>query len=115
MAIEFPELDPDELDFRVMVWCSRDGTNDGTVNDTGELQGATISTLTATAVDSSITVSSSNKDEITWRGVTFAADTAATVWITGGTIGITGKVLVVVVTSDGRALEETMHIPIRAD
>jgi len=41
--------DPDTLnDPYYFVWCSPDGTNDGTINDTGELQGRTIVSYTLT-------------------------------------------------------------------
>ena len=114
MSVEFPSLDPNETDFRVLPFCSRDGTNDGTASDSGELQGATISSHTAVAVDSSITVNSSNLNSVSWQGVTFSANTAVTVWVTGGTIGTNGEVLIEVVTSDSRTLQQTMEIPIRA-
>ena len=115
MAIEFDSIDPGETDFRVMVFCSRDGTNDGSASDTGELQGATITSVTVTAVDSSITVSSSNSNSVTYRGVTFAENTTVTAWVTGGTVGALGRALVEIVTSDSRTLRETMEIPIRSD
>ena len=115
MSLKFAPLDPNETDFRVMVFCSADGTNDGTSSDTGELQGATISSHTAVAVNSSITVSSSNTSAITWRGVTFAINTAVTFWVTGGTPPNNGEVLVEIVTSDGRTLQKTAVLPIRSD
>lgn len=114
MTVRFPSLDPDETDFRVLPFCSKDGTNDGTASDTGELQGATISSHTAVAVGSSITVNSSNLNSISYQGVTYAANTAVTVWVTGGTVGTMGQVLVEIVTSDSRTLQQTMEIPIRA-
>lgn len=113
MTVEFPALDPNETDFRVLPFCSLNGTNDGSSNDTGELQGATISSHTAVAVDSSITVNSSNLSSISWRGVTYGVNTAVTVWVTGGTEGETGQVLVTVTLSDNRVLQQTMEIPIR--
>ena len=115
MAVTYSALDPNETDFRVLVFCSPDGTNDATSSDTGELQGATISSHTAVAVDTTVTVNSSNSSAITWRGVTYGINTAITAWVTGGTVGTTGKVLVEIVTSDSRTLQETMEIPIRAD
>jgi len=115
MSVIYPPIDPDETDFRIMVWCSLDGTNDGTSADTGELQGATISGHTATAVGSSITVDSSNLNSVTWRGVTYSANTIVTVFLSGGTAGTDGQVLVTATLSDGRVLQQTMVVPCGED
>ena len=115
VGIIYPAKDPDDTDYRVMVWSSQDATNDGSASDSGELQGATISSHTAVAQGASITVDSSNLSSIGWRGVTYAINTAVTVWVSGGTAGTNGEVLVEIVTSDSRTLQKTMTIPIRED
>ncbi len=58
--MSLPPKDPNAVDFYHIVWCSEDGTNDGGASDTGELQGATISTTTWT-VPAGITKDSDNK------------------------------------------------------
>ena len=108
MDIEyFPAKDPDETDYRVFVWCSKDtGLNDGSASDTGELQGATISTATVT-VGSGLTKDSQNTNAVTIKGVTYAANTTATVWLSGGTIDTDYNIHCRVILSDGRILEKT--------
>lgn len=102
-----------ETDFRVLVLCSRDGTNDGGANDTGELQGETISSVTTTA-DSNITVDSDNTLSVTWQGVTYSANTTITVWLSGGTAGTNAEIEVLASLSDGRELEYTLVVPVVA-
>jgi hypothetical protein len=105
--------DPDATDFYYVVWCSEDGTNDGTSSDTGELQGATISTSTWTVPDG-ITKNSDNKNSVTLRGVTYAANTVATIELTGGTANTDYDILNRIVTSDGRTLDKTNTLMVRA-
>ena len=113
MAFEiFPEKDPDETDYRVFVWCSRDNTNDGTASDTGELQSATISSSTVT-VSTGLTKDSTNTDAITIQGVTYGANTTVTVWLSGGTADTDYTILCEVVTSDSRTLQRTATLPVR--
>ena len=114
MTTIFPSKDTNDTDFRVLPLCSEDATNDGTASDTGELQGATISSHTAVAQDASITVDSSDLASISYQGITYAVNTAVTIWLSGGTIGTDGEVLVTVTLSDGRVLDETVKIPIEA-
>ena len=115
MDIEyFPIKDPDETDYRVFVWCSKDtGLNDGSASNTGDLQGATISTATVT-VASGLTKDSQHTNAITIKGVTYAANTTATVWLSGGTLGSDYTILCRVVLSDGRTLEKTAVQRVRA-
>lgn len=102
----FPTKDPQDVDYRVFIWCSQDGTNDGGGSDTGELQGATISTATVT-VGTGLTKDSQNTAAITIQGTSYAINTTVTVWLSGGTANAEYEILCRIVTSDGRTLEKT--------
>lgn len=108
-----PEKDPNSVEPYFFVWCGDDGTNDGGVNDDGELQGATISTYTVTA-DSGITKDSDNKSAVTIHGVTYGASRVVTVWLSGGTHETDYSILCRIVTSDARTLDKTMIVPVRS-
>ncbi len=107
-----PPKDPNAIDFYHIVWCSEDGTNDGTASDTGELQGATISTTTWT-LPTGITKDSDNKGALTMRGTTYAADTVTTILLSSGTGGLDYELLNRIETSDGRTLDKTITIMVR--
>lgn len=112
--ISVPSKDPNNVEPYFFVWCSRDGTNDGSANDTGELQGATISSFTVTAVTSGITIDSSNKSAVSIRGVTYLVNTVVTAWLSGGTNGTDYDILCRIVTSDSRTLDQTIRVPVRS-
>jgi hypothetical protein len=107
-----PEKDPNAVEPYFIVWCSEDGTNDGSADDTGELQGATISTVTWT-VPSDITKDSDNKSAVTIHGVTYSANTVCTIWLSGGTHGDNYTFNCRIVTSDSRTLDKTIIVPVR--
>ena len=107
--------DPNNVEPYFYLWCSQDGTNDGSASDTGELQGATISSFTATVVTSGITIDSSNKSAVSIRGVSYSASTVVTVWLSGGTDGTDYDILCRIVTSDGRTLDQTIRVPVRSN
>ena len=107
-----PPKDPNAVDFYHIVWCSEDGTNDGSASDTGELQGATISTTDWT-LPAGITEDSENSNELTMRGITYAADTVATIVLSSGTGGLDYELLNRITTSDGRTLDKTITIMVR--
>lgn len=111
---EMPAKDPDAIDVYYFVFCSKDGTNDGTTSDTGELQGATISSITSvTVVSGDVTVDSSNKNAVTIAGVSYSANTVVSVWLSGGTVNTDSQIRCRIVTSDSRTLDKTMIVPIR--
>jgi hypothetical protein len=110
--IYFPEKDPDSIEPFFFVWCSEDGTNDGSAEDMGELQGATISSYEIT-VPSGITNVSAAKTAVTLSGVTYAINTVVSVWLSGGTAGQDYNVACKIATSDGRTLEVTRILPVR--
>lgn len=103
--------DPNAVEPFQFVYASQDGVNDGTTADTGYLQGATISSSTTT-VPSGLTKDSENTNATTVRGVSFAINTVATVWLSGGSEGETYAVVNRITTSDGRTTDQTMFIRI---
>jgi hypothetical protein len=111
MTRDLPPKDPTAVEPYFIVWCDKDGTNDGTANDKGELQGATISTSDWTMTG--ITEDSDNKQAITIAGVDYGANTVATVWLSGGTDGTDYDLLNKIVTSDSRTLEKTITVRVR--
>lgn len=110
--ISVPSKDSNAVEPYFFVWCDRDGTNTGAAADSGELQGATISSFTVTAVTSGITVDSSNKNAVTIRGVAYGVSTVVTAWLSGGTAGADYDILCRIVTSDGRTLDQTIRVPV---
>lgn len=112
--LEFTEFikDPDSVEPFHVVWGSKNGTNDGSVDDNGELQGATISSSTWT-VPSGITEDSNNTNIVSMRGITYPVNTVATIWLSGGTPGEDYKLINQIVTSDGRTLDHTIIIKCR--
>ena len=109
MSIVMPYKDPDSVEPYFVIWCSKDGTNDGSASDTGELQGATISTVTWT-VPTGITKDSSNQSAITIQGVSYGINTVATIWLSSGTAGTDYEIACKITTSDSRTLEETIKV-----
>lgn len=108
-----PEKDPNAVKPYHIVWCSPDGTNDGSVNDIGELQGETISTVTWT-VPAGITKDSDNKAAITIHGVSYAINTVCTIWLSSGTDDTNYDLACRIVTSGSRTLEKTIRVPVRS-
>lgn len=114
MSTIMPPKDPNSVEPYFFVWCSENGVNTGAAIDTGELQGATISSYTVTVVTSGITKDSDNKAAVTIHGVSYAINTVVTVWLSGGTAETDYDILCRIVTSDGRTLDKTMTIRVRA-
>jgi len=110
-GIYLPSKDPDDVEPYFVVWCSEDGTNDGGTSDDGELQSATISSV-AWTVATGITKDSENEDAVTIDGVSYSANTVATIWLSGGTAGTTYSIICKIVTSDSRTLSQTIVIPV---
>lgn len=110
-AIRWVDIDPDDTDYRIAVWCSKDGTNDGGTTDTGDLQGATISTSNwAITPSGSLAEDSEDTAEISVQGVTYAVNTSATIWLSGATEGVTYTCTNTIVTSDSRTLDKSFEI-----
>lgn len=109
-----PAKDPNSVEPYFVVWCSPDGVNNGSVDDNGELQGETISTVTWTVPDG-ITKDSDNKSAVTIHGVNYSVNTVCTIWLSGGTDGRNYDIACKIVTSGNpaRTLEKTIRIPVR--
>ena len=107
-----PAKDPDAIEPYFVVWCGSDGTNDGSTDDDGELQGATIST-SVWVLSGGITKESDNNSAVTIAGVTYAVNTVSTIWLSGGTAGAYYTLTNRIVTSDGRTLDKSITLPVR--
>jgi hypothetical protein len=106
--------DPEAVDFYYVVWCSKDGTNDGGADDTGRLQGATIAT-SAWAISPALQLieDAENTAGITIKGVVYAVDTVATIKVSAGTAGSDYALTNTITTDDGRTLEKTITLRVR--
>jgi hypothetical protein len=112
MSINEFVKDPDSVEPFHIVWCSLDNTNDGSSSDTGELQGETISSSSWT-VPTGITKDSDNKLSVTIQGITYVANTVATIWLSGGTAGQDYALVNQIETSGNRTLDHTILIKVR--
>lgn len=112
MSMKMVSKDPNNVEPYFLVWCDEDGVNNGSVSDNGELQGATIVTATWT-VPTGITKVSSNQNAVTIGGVTYAANTVCTIWLSGGTAREEYLLTCRVTTSDGRTLDQSILVPVR--
>lgn len=112
-----PEKDPNNTnDPYYVVWCSLEtGLNDGSINDTGELQGAQIASVEWT-VPSGITKDSDVKTAVTIKGVTYGANTVATIFLSGGTHEVNYEILCRITTNHtpARTLDKTIIVPVRS-
>ena len=107
--------DPNAVDNYFIIWCSKDGTNDGGADDLGELQGATISTSEWTITPANgLTKDSDNVGAVTIRGVSYAINTVATIKVSAGTDGTDYLVSNRITTSDARTLDKTVTIRVRS-
>ncbi len=104
--------DPNNIEPFFVIWAAKSGLNDASLADNGDLQGATISTSTWT-VPAGITKDSDNKGAVTIRTVVYAINTAATIWLSGGTAGTDYELVNQIVTSDSRTLDKTIIIQVR--
>jgi hypothetical protein len=108
-----PSKDPNSVEPYFVVWCDEDGTNNGLAADGGELQGATIATATWTA-PTGITKVSSNQNAVSIGGVSYAANTVCTIWLSGGTNRVDYALVCRITTSDGRTLDKSIVVPVRS-
>lgn len=108
--IEVDPKHPSDIDWRYIVWCDEDGTNTGGATDTGDLQGATISTSTWTVTG--LTNVTSNTSAVTIEGVSYGANTVAAIKLSGGTAGTVYELLNSITTSDSRTLHKIMRVPV---
>ena len=110
----FPEKGPDGVDWFFFVFCSKDGTNDGSANDDGELQGSSIASYTLT-IPSGITNDTDNSDAVTIHGVSYGANTVVSVKLSSGTDGTDYTLKCAVTTDDSpaRVIPLTKIVPVR--
>jgi len=108
-----PTKDPQNVEPYFIVWCDEDGTNDGSANDSGELQGATISAV-AWTVPTGITKDSDNTNAVTIGGVDYGANTVCTIWLSGGTADTDYDLLCDIDTDDSRTLQKTITVRVRS-
>lgn len=107
-----PVKHPDSNEPYYLVWCDRDGTNTGAAADDGELQGETISSVVWT-IPTGLTKESQNQDAVVINGVSYAANTVSTVWLSGGTDGTYYEITAKITTSpSGRILPKTFILPV---
>jgi hypothetical protein len=104
MSKFWPAKDPNSIEPYFVVWCDPSGTN--VSGDKGELQGATISTV-AWTVPTGLTAASNNTNAVTINGISYAVNTVATVWLTGGTVNTQYSINCRITTSDSRTLDQT--------
>ncbi len=106
--------DPNSIEPFYVVWCAKDGTNDGSVTDTGELQSATISTSVWTIAPSGdLTEDSEGQAAVTIKAVVYAINTVATITLSAGIAGVDYKLVNRITTSDSRTLDHTIIIQVR--
>lgn len=107
--LAWPRKDPANIEPFFVVWCDETGLNDGSALDNGELQGATIATSVWT-VPAGITKDSDTTNAANLHGVSYAIDTVATIWLSGGTADNTYSIVNTITTSDSRTLRRTVTI-----
>ena len=120
MADYVSAKDPKNVEPYFFIFCDKKtGLNDASASDNGDLQGATISTITSVTAASGLTVDSSNKDAVSIKPdlntapVSYGASTVVTAWLSGGTDGVEYEIECLIVTSDSRTLTKTMIVPVR--
>lgn len=108
------DIDTADTDVRTAVYCSKNGTNDGSADDSGELQGATISTIDSVTVSpaTGLTIDSSNKTSTSIQGVTYSANTVVNVWMSPTANG-DYAVTIEVTLSDTRVINREFAITVR--
>ena len=106
-------LDTVDADYRHAIFCDPTGLNDGSATDDGELQSATISSITSiTALPATgLADDDGSLAEVTIRGDTYAVNTAVTVKLTATVVG-NYEVIIKVATSDSRALTRRFAIKV---
>ena len=113
MTTIMPSKDPEDREPYFIMWCDKStGLNDGSREDHGELQGATIVTATWT-VDTGIEKDDANQNAVSVAGISYEQDTVTTIWLSGGTADENYSMTCLITTSDGRTLSKTMIVPVR--
>lgn len=114
MGSQLKPLDPDGIDWYFRVWCSKDGLNDGGLDDLGELQGATIASSEWTITPTGELVElAKNTAAITIRGIVYPVNTVAAIKVSTGIDDKDYQLTNRITTSDGRTLDDTLTIRVR--
>jgi hypothetical protein len=117
MPTTLPSKDPNNVEPYFVIWCDKEtGLNDGSKNDHGELQGATILTTEWFIPEIEIpelVKKSSNQDAVTISGIDYDVDTVCTIWLTGGIDNKDYRLICRITTSDERTLDKTIVIPVK--
>ncbi len=117
MQTILPSKDPDSEEPYFVIWCDKEtGLNDGSKNDSGELQGATILTVTWVLPITDpleLTKKSSNQNALTIAGVDYDVNTVCTIWLEGGIANKDYPITCRITTDDARTLDKTIIIPVR--
>lgn len=111
MALTWPSKDPDDVDVFHIVWCSEDGTNDGSDEDDGRLQGDTISGVTWT-VPGGITKDSESTASVTIQGVNYPINTVTSITLSGGTVDTEYELTCRVTTANSLQFDQTVNIKV---
>jgi len=119
MPTILPSKDPDNVEPYFVIWCDKEtGINDGSKQDHGELQGATINPdgvewIMPDLDPPELIKVSSNQYAITIAGIEYAVDTVCTIWLSGGEDKKEYYLTCRITTSDGRTLDKTVIIPVK--
>lgn len=105
--------DPDSVEPYYVVWCDKDGINNGSGLDYGELQGATIVTSSWEVVSGNVVIDSDSIAAISIHGTDYPTNTVAKVVLSGGENGTMAIVRNRITTTDGRILDKSIEIPIK--
>lgn len=117
MITSLPSKDPNNVEPYFVVWCDKEtGLNDGSKNDHGELQGATITTVIWNMPDddpAELIKVRSNQDAVTIAGIEYGVNTVCTIWVSGGVNNKDYYLTCRVTLDDTRTLDKTIIIPVR--
>ena len=117
MQTLLPSKDPDNVEPFFVVWCDTEtGLNDGSKNDSGDLQGATVLAVEwiMPADDPpELVKKSSNQNALTIAGIEYDVNTVCTIWVEGGVNNKDYPIVCRITTDDGRTLDKTIIIPVR--
>ena len=111
---EWDPKHPADDDWFYFIFCDPTGLNDGSADDNGFLQGATIQSETVTET-SPITKSGVNRASVTIQGVTYPVDTLVAVQLAGGVDLNDYPISCKIVASDGRDVTRVKTLRVRAD
>lgn len=119
MQTILPSKDPDNVEPYFVIWCDKEtGLNDGSKNDRGELQGATIlpegvEWILPENNPPELVKKSSDQNAVTIAGIDYDVNTVCTIWVEGGVANKDYSITCRITTDDSRTLDKTIIIPVR--